>query len=112
MQLSPILTECSLPCSTPTHSEVTVENIMPPPSSSQQHGIFPSWDSERWIPQQSVEEVMTQEGVIAQLAVKLTADNPSFTFLQPQHRQEEICFPLSAGVNQGVNVKVLKIVRW
>lgn len=32
----------------------------------------------RWIPQQSEEEVMTQEGVIAQLAVKPTADDLRF----------------------------------
>lgn len=57
----------------PAHSKLTVENIMLPASSSQQHGIFPSWNSGRWIPQQSEEEVMTQ------VAVKPTADNQSFT---------------------------------
>lgn len=68
-----------LPRSIPAHNWLTVENIMPSSSSSQQHGIFPSWNSGRWIPQQSEEEVMTQVGVIAQLAVEPTADDPSFT---------------------------------
>ncbi|CAB1453793.1 unnamed protein product [Pleuronectes platessa] len=55
----------------PVHHRLTVENTLPSSSSpSQQHGIFPSWNSGRRIPQQSEEEVMTQEGVIAQLAVK------------------------------------------
>lgn len=29
-------------------------------------------------------------------------------FLLPLHRQEDVCFPLSPGVNQGINMKVLK----
>lgn len=53
---------------------VTVENLFLPPHFSQQ-----PWTSRQWIPQQSEEEVMTQEGVISQQTVKPAADNPGFT---------------------------------
>lgn len=57
-----------------------------------------SVSSPMWIPQQSEEEVMTQEGVIAQLAVKASADDPTFpcfSYLR-RLRQAEVCFPLFA----------------
>lgn len=72
---------------------------MPPSSSSQQHAIFPSWNSGGWISQQSEEEVMTQVGVIAQLAVKPTADKTQVSHVSPtvpQHRQQDIHTPLTS----------------
>lgn len=51
---------------------------------------------------------MTQEGVIAQLAVKPTADDPSFICFSNLSTDRKKCFPLSAAVNQSKNTKGLK----
>lgn len=64
---------------------------------------------ERWISQRREEEVMTQEGVVAQLAVKPGGRRSEFHVFLPTESQY-ICFPLAAvGVNRSIN-KVFVIV--
>lgn len=67
------MTECENIRSLADVSGLTVETVVHASSSSQQHGIFPDWSGAGWIPPQSGEEVMTQEGA------KPAADDPGLT---------------------------------
>ena len=100
------LFKSSLPCGIPAHSQTDRGKYYAPIILiTTTWNIPPSWNSGSRIPQQSEEEVMTQEGVIAQLAVKTGSRRPKFhMFLLPQHRQQEICFPLTAGMSLNANV--------